>query len=118
VVQSFPLGPAGAALHARLCGGAPADDDDLAETTYTLEVEQSGKHTPVLRNKLDRAARLLASNFTPLGRFSGSSEHVPSQTAFGTSESTTHDGPARSSCPHGTLGWTAKTSDRFGDRGG
>ncbi|MGY2083919.1 hypothetical protein [Blastococcus sp. SYSU DS0539] len=54
VVQSFPLGPHGAALHARLCGGAPADDDDLAETTYTLEVEESGKHTPVLRHKLDR----------------------------------------------------------------
>lgn len=54
VVESFPLGQAGAALHARLRGGGPVDDDDLAETTYTLEVEQSQKAETPLRSKVDR----------------------------------------------------------------
>lgn len=54
VMESFPLGEAGAALHARLRGGAPVDDDDLAETTYTLEVETSVKASDPLRSKVDR----------------------------------------------------------------
>ena len=54
VMQSVELGQAGAALYAQLCGGAPADDDDLAETTYTLEVEQTSKASDPLRAKVDR----------------------------------------------------------------
>ncbi|MCZ2826054.1 MULTISPECIES: hypothetical protein [unclassified Modestobacter] len=54
IMESFPLGKAGAALHARLRGGTPVDDDDLAETTYTLEVESSSKGSSPLRSKVDR----------------------------------------------------------------
>lgn len=54
VVESFPLGQAGAALHARLRGGDPVDDDDLAETTYTLEVESTAKASDPLRAKVER----------------------------------------------------------------
>lgn len=55
ILQSFPLGPAGAELYARLCGVAAAGDDELAESTYTLEVEVSAKSGDPMRSKLDRA---------------------------------------------------------------
>lgn len=52
VTVGLPSGPTGEALYARLIGGS-ADPDDLAETTYALEVESSAKAQSPLRQKVE-----------------------------------------------------------------
>lgn len=52
VTVGLPSGPTGEALYARLIGGS-ADADDLAETTYALEVERSAKALSPLRQKVE-----------------------------------------------------------------
>jgi hypothetical protein len=54
VIERFPSGDLGRQLHHRLRGSKPASDDDLAETTYAVEIEDSRKAAEPLRGKVDR----------------------------------------------------------------
>ncbi|ADB75272.1 hypothetical protein [Geodermatophilus obscurus] len=52
--EVLPLGPAGRELHARLRGADDPDDDDLAESTYAVEFEDTRKADDGLRSKVLR----------------------------------------------------------------
>lgn len=55
IYESFPQGARGRELHARLRGSDVPDDDDLAETTYAVEIEDTRKSQEGLRIKVLRA---------------------------------------------------------------
>jgi hypothetical protein len=54
VVERLPQGEPGTSLHTALWGSAPVDDDDLAESSYAVEVEDSRKAGDPLRSKVDQ----------------------------------------------------------------
>ncbi|NHC44625.1 hypothetical protein [Motilibacter aurantiacus] len=54
ILQHLPTNEQGEALYAQLHGERPGDPDDLAESTFALEIEDNRKSSSGLRHKVDR----------------------------------------------------------------